>query len=84
MEEIIHHLAMLHNRSMHIRGMFEEADIESAKVDIENTEVDIRNELQAFSNKISEKTIRHVIEICSKCGKDNYFGRTVVEDITGL
>lgn len=26
----------LHNRSMHISGMFEEADIESAEADIEN------------------------------------------------
>ena len=33
---------------------------------------------------ISEKTINHAIEIFSKCGKDVYFGRTIVEDITGL
>ena len=33
----------LHNRSMHISGIFEEVDIESAKVDIENAKVDIGN-----------------------------------------
>ena len=75
----------LHNRSMHISGAFEkEVDIESIKVDIESTKVDIRNKLLSFSNKISEKTVNHALEIFSKCGKDVYFGRMMVEDITGL
>lgn len=81
----------LHNRSMHISGMFEEADIESAKADIESAEADIenqkadiRNKLLAFSDMISEKTIDHALELFSKCGKKEYFGRTIVEDITGL
>lgn len=67
----------LHNRSMHISGVFEE-------VDIENTKVDIRNKLLSFSDTISEKTINHTVEIFSKHGKEHYFGRTIVEDITGL
>ena len=75
----------LHNRSMHISGAFEkEVDIESIKVDIESTKVDIRNKLLSFSNKISEKTVNHALEIFSKCGKDVYFGKMMVEDITGL
>ena len=74
----------LHNRSMHISGMFEEVDIESAKVDIESKEVDIRNKLLSFSDMISEKTINHALALFSKCGKDDYFGRTIVENITGL
>ena len=81
----------LHNRSMHISGMFEETDFESAKADIDNTEADIesqkadiRNKLLAFSDMISEKTINHTFELFSKCGKEEYFGRTIVEDITGL
>ena len=75
----------LHNRTMHISRVFEEeVDVESTKVDIESTKVDIRNELLSFSNKISEKTIKHATAIFSKCGKDVYFGRTIVEDITGL
>ena len=61
-----------------------EVDIESIKVDIESAKVDIRNKLLSFSNKISEKTVNHALKIFSKCGKDVYFGRMMVEDITGL
>ena len=46
--------------------------------------MDIRNKLLASSNKISEKTVKHAVEICSKCGQVDHFGRAVVEDITGL
>ena len=81
----------LHNRTMHISGRFAEVDIErvkvdieSGKVDIESTKVDIRNKLLSFSDTISEKTINHTVEIFSKCGKENCFGRTIVEEITGL
>lgn len=75
----------LHNRSMHISGKFEsEMDIECAEVDIESTKLDIRNQLLAFSSTISEKTISHALEILSQCGKDVCFGRTIVENITGL
>ena len=74
----------LHNRSLHISGMFEEAYIESSKANIENLEADIRNRLLSFSGMISEKTINHALELFSKCGKEEYFGRTIVEDITGL
>ena len=81
----------LHNRSMHISGRFKETDFEGAKADIENAEADIesqkadiRNRLLAFSDMISEKTINHTFELFSKCGKEEYFGRTIVEDITGL
>lgn len=61
----------LHNRSMHISWGYER-------------KVDIRNKLVSFSNTISEKTVNHAIEIFLKCGKQTYFGRTMVEDITGL
>ena len=81
----------LHNRSMHISGAFEETDIESGKADIENAEsdiesqkADIRNRLLSFSDTISEKTINHALKLYTKCGKNEYFGRTIVEDITGL
>ena len=81
----------LHNRSMHISGRFKETDFEGAKADIENAEADIesqkadiRNKLLAFSDMISDKTINHTFELFSKCGKEEYFGRTIVEDITGL
>lgn len=74
----------LHNRSMYISGMFAKADIERAKADIERAKVDIRNKILSSSNTISEKTVNHAIEILLKYGKDAYFGRTMVEDITGL
>ena len=67
----------LHNRSMHICRMFKEADIEFV-------EADIRNRLLSFSDVISEKTIHYALELFSKCGKEEYFGRTIVENITGL
>lgn len=82
----------LHNRSMHISGSFnkkvdiesKKVDIESAKVDIESVKVDIRNKIMSFSDRISEKTINHTINIFVECGTKEYFGRTVIEEITGL
>ncbi len=75
----------LSNRSMHISGMFnKKVDIQSTKVDIQSAKVDIRNNLLSFSQAISEKTINHALEIFNKCGTRVYFGRTIVEDITGL
>ena len=75
----------LHNRSMHISGRFKETDFESAKADIGNTEADIesqkaniRNKLLAFSDMISEKTINHTFELFSKCGKEEYFGLSLI------
>ena len=67
----------LHNRSMHISGRFKETDFEGAKADI-------RNKLLALSDMMSEKTINHTFELFSICGIEEYFGRTIVEDITGL
>ena len=53
-------------------------------MDIEDAKVDIRNNLLSFSDKISEKTVQHAVEIFLNCGKDVHFGRAIVEDITGL
>ena len=68
----------LHNRSMYISRSF------NKKVDIESVKVDIRNKIMSFSDRISEKTINHTINIFLKCGTKEYFGRTVIEEITGL
>ena len=51
---------------MHISGMFEKADI--------------RNKLLSFFDAISEKTIYYALELFSKCGNEEYFGRTIGED----
>ncbi len=74
----------LHNRTMHISGQFNhvvKVDIESVKVDIESVKVDIETKLPA---NVSEKTINHVVSLYLKCGKNEVFGRTVVEETTGL
>lgn len=73
------------NRAMHISNFFnKKVDIESEEVDIESEKVDIRNKMLSFSNTISEKTINHVEDLYLECGTDKWFGRTVVEDVTGL
>ena len=75
----------LHNRSMHISGVFEtKVDIESTKVDIENVKVDIRDKMLSYSSTLSEKTINHVIDLYVACKEKEYFGRSVVEEVTGL
>lgn len=73
------------NSEMHISGIFEEkVDIESVKVDIESAKVDIRNKLLSYSITLSEKTINHTIELYIACKEIGYFGRSVVEAVTGL
>ncbi len=67
---------------MHISGSFnKKVDIESEKVDIESVKVDIRNKIMSFSDRISEKTINHTINIFVECGTKEYFGRTVLEEL---
>ena len=55
---------------------------------MDNTKIiffDIDGTLIAMDqDTISEKTINHTVEIFSKHGKEDYFGRTIIEDITGL
>lgn len=68
----------LHNRAMQISGVFE------TKVDIENAKVDIRNKSLSNSSTRSEKTINHAIDLYIACKENGYFGRTVVEEVTGL
>lgn len=75
----------LHNRAMHISGVFEEkVDIESVKVDIESAKVDIRDKLLSYSSALSEKTINHTIDLYIACKEIGYFRRSVVEEVTGL
>ena len=66
----------LHNRSMHISGLLK-ADIEDEKADIEKLLVNI-------DEGIKSKTVMHVIALYEECGKDNIFGRSFVERVTGL
>ena len=60
------------------KDLFKEVDIESEEMNIENAKVDIRNRLLSFSDMIFEKTINHSLGLVSKCGKEEYFGRTTI------
>ena len=42
----------LHNRSMHISGMFEKADIESSKANIDGVEADFEKQKADIRNRI--------------------------------
>lgn len=68
----------LYNRAMHISRVFEK------EMDIESSKVDIRNKMISFSCSISEKTINHAVDILLRCGKEDCFGRIIVEEVTGL
>ena len=53
-------------------------------MDIESAKVDIRNKLSSYSSALSEKTINHAIDLYIACKENGYFGRSVVEEVTGL
>ncbi|MDE7429688.1 MAG: Fic family protein, partial [Lachnospiraceae bacterium] len=79
----------LHNRAMHISGIFSEhikADIEKEKADIEKEKADI-GFLKEYGNlllQFSAKTISHAQKIYESFGKDVIFGRADVQAVTGL
>lgn len=70
----------LHNRSMHIRYKF--ADYE--KADIETPKADIENKLAKLQGEVLSKTKNHILVLYKEYGIDKVFGRTMVEQVTGL
>ena len=77
----------LHNRAMHISGAFQldkKADIGGEKADIGGEKADIREKIEAKLPTLSEKTIRHVLLMYEKYGNENVFGRSDIEELTGL
>ena len=66
------------------KDLKDRADIESAKADIESAKANIRNKLLTFSDTISEKTVKQSVKLFLRCEKEEYFGRTIVEEIAGL
>ena len=77
----------LHNRTMHISGAFqsaEKADIRGQKADIERQKADIRSKIEACLPDLSDKTIRHILLMHENYGKGKIFGRSDVEELTGL
>ena len=73
----------LHNRSMHISGLLK-SDIEDTKSDIEDTKSDIEKCLANIDESVRNKTAMHVVTLFEKCGRDTIFGRSIVEQVTGL
>ena len=73
----------LHNRSMHISGLLK-ADIGDEKADIEDEKANIEKLLVNIDEGIKSKTVMHVIALYEECGKDNIFGRSFFERVTGL
>ncbi len=73
----------LHNRSMHISGLLK-SDIEDTKSDIEDTKSDIEKCLANIDESVRNKTVMHVVALFEKCGRDTIFGRSIVEQVTGL
>ncbi len=80
----------LHNRSMHISGLLksdiknEKSDIGVQNSDIENEKSDIEELFAKISNSISDKSISYIVTLYKECGKNIIFGRSVIEQITGL
>lgn len=77
----------LHNRVMHLNGKFADtlkADIQNRKVNIENEKANIQERLANIDDELRNKTILHVLALFDECGKEKIFGRTIVEQITGL
>ena len=70
----------LHNRAMHISRAFQSNE----KADIGGEKADIRNKIETCLPTLSEKTICHILLMYEKYGNDNIFGRSDVEELTGL
>ena len=73
----------LHNRSMHISGLLK-ANIDVQKANIDVQKANIEKLLAKISNSISDKSISYIVNLYRVCGKNTIFGRSTIEQITGL
>ena len=77
----------LHNRSMHISGTFPnyaKANIEMQKTNIRLEKANIENKLKNVDKVFLSKTREHILILYEEYGFDKVFGRTMVEQVTGL
>ena len=77
----------LHNRAMHISGKFalsSKVNIEAPKSDIGVPKADIEDKLTCLEGDVLSKTKEHVVKLYNKYGLNQVFGRSMVENITGL
>ncbi len=61
-----------------------ESSVYSTEPDIERKKMDIHRRLTDHSEIFFEKTIDHIMILYKKYGQDLFFGRSCVEEITGL
>lgn len=63
----------LHNRTMHVSGKFNNLQ-----------KADIAIKIANINEAINSKTRSNILALYQYCGKETFFGRTVVESVTGL
>ena len=85
MDQIIHHLAVFISRLWQIHIFTEgKADIGEEKADIGEEKADIAIKIANIDEAINSKTRSNILALYQHCGKETFFGRTVVESVTGL
>ena len=62
----------------------EKADIGEEKADIGEEKADIAIKIVNIDEAINSKTRSNILALYQHCGKETFFGRTVVESVTGL
>lgn len=78
MDQIIHHLAVFVSRLWQIHIFAE------GKADIGEEKADIAIKIANIDEAINSKTRSNILALYQHCGKETFFGRTVVESGTGL
>lgn len=78
MDQIIHHLAVFVSRLWQIHIFAE------GKADIGEEKADIVIKIANIDEAINSKTRSNILALYQYCGKETFFGRTVVESVTGL
>lgn len=83
---------VLSNRMMHISGNInnivqidnQKEDIDNQKANIDNQKANIENKLMNIGNSINISTRINIVKIFNNVKDKEYFGRSLVEEITGL
>lgn len=77
-DQIIHHLAVFVSRLWQIHIFAE------GKADIGEEKADIAIKIANIDEAINSKMHSNILALYQHCGKETFFGRTVVESVTGL
>ena len=70
----------LHNRTLHISGVFAKPQ----KVNIEEEKANIEEEKVNIEDVFASKTVSHIQELREKLGPQAFFGRSDVQNVLGL